>query len=264
MSLINPLHDYISYNYHHVILCYKNGSLRSLDTSTDFNEVFGRNSGEKYALREYNGIPYTILLNTMCDATYGIDHLEFDTAPLNHSPQNSAGIKLQSLFNEMHMTIIEPHTADFLTALDTCAKSLGTTVPQLNFALKIVFVGHSSNTTTQIPTQIPLLEFKPSLVKLKLSERGMIYTFEKIMLAISGIGERVLHKDSGGYSYELPMKLSDALDTLAQKMTDDYNYAANNTNTKKIKYYVGYDDKYKDSKYKIDTVHPNNTNIVTQ
>src|SRR5271157_5568858 len=173
----NPLRRYASYSYHFIlvaidstdILTYGvpgtptaagNSSLGQAGTPTDGQQAVGINTLDFYerppgpdprAVKQTPVGNYSIVIDTRYDTDFFIQDVEWGTAFIGNAAEPGSSLGMNTYVNDGMMTIIEPRGVKFLNTLAEIAgnKYLGIDPNSMPFLLKIIFVGHNDDGTTE-------------------------------------------------------------------------------------------------------------------
>jgi hypothetical protein len=230
MATYNPLHQYRSYQYHFVLIATdKINNLVGFDDNGDGDlDRYKHAEDNKYGAKEFGGMKYAVIYNSMQDANFYIDSLEL--THINGSSSDK-GVSESVLTQKMSMVIKEPYTADFITAMhiayqnvsnnENIPKSLS--IQYMRFGLKIIFTGYTEDNTANKPnviTNINLIPFSISTLDMSLSKDGATYNMTCIPM-INSAAFRSPTTNFGGIKVTVKKKLSDALKKLQDTINDN-------------------------------------------
>lgn len=147
----NPLTQYYTYSYHHVLIGCDNTEVAEALQDSDELLTFLRtpeqvntsqNPYGKYEARDYKNLgKYSIIINGMEDAEFVIRKAEWQTVTSSESSSDGMD-KFSSMAVEGTIEIDEPRGIKFMNVLSSVANSLGSDPNGLIFLLKTVFIGH--------------------------------------------------------------------------------------------------------------------------
>ena len=230
MATYNPLHQYRSYQYHFVLIATdKINNLVGFDDNGDGDlDRYKHAEDNKYGAKEFGGMKYAVIYNSMQDANFYIDSLEL--THINGSSSDK-GVSESVLTQKMSMVIKEPYTADFITAMhiayqnvsnaENIPKSLA--IQNMRFGLKIIFTGYTEDNTANKPniiTNINLMTFSISTLDMALSKDGATYNLSCVPM-INSAAFRSPTTNFGGIKVTVKKKLSDAVKKLQDTINDN-------------------------------------------
>lgn len=175
MTTVNPLHNYRSYSYHHILIACDNTStaeqlanLQGADLSglildrpgiqsSNINDLIA----DKVSINEGTG-NYFVVINTMTDAELYIKRASWQTFIVPRidtgSPETTS---LTSMAVEGQITVGEPKGVRFLNIINNIGVVLETGPIGLTFMLKTVFIGFKDGIGSSLPEYIT--DIKPFL-----------------------------------------------------------------------------------------------------
>lgn len=265
----NPLHQFRSSQYHFVWLCASSSEvITSIDKDEDVADLSRYHHPEggpenKYNAKDMNGSSYVVLYNSMTDVEFSIDTLTLEYILVGGgSSQNYEATNAQGESN-LKIEVIEPYTADFITALYTAADSVGVELNALQCGLKIIFVGYPDDNNTSRPhiiADVNITAFFITEVTMSLTARGAHYDIE----CTPTFNNAANHHSSskiGGVTTALPETLPDAITKFETEANEQAKKSQeSNPESKPYKYKIVLDDAYKDPKYKLDIVSDDQRN----
>lgn len=235
MATYNPLHQYRSYQYHFVLIATdKINNLIGFDDNSDGDlDRYKHAEDNKYGAKEFGGVKYAVIYNSMQDSNFYIDNLEMTQ---KNGSSSDKGVSESVMTQKMSMVIKEPYTADFITAMhiafqnvsnaENVPKSLA--IQNMRFGLKIIFTGYTEDNTANKPniiTNISLLTFSISTLDMALSKDGATYNLTCVPM-INSAAYRSPTTNFGGMKVTVKKKLSDAIkkiqDTINNNMKAKY------------------------------------------
>jgi hypothetical protein len=176
----NPLKAYRSYSYHFILvvmdttayLDISNASTRNLvnqnPTPGNVASQVGNSSfydrrdpvnNPRMIMQDANGLGnYSIFIDTRQDTDFIIEDVEWGTTFIGNSNTSDSPVGLNTFLTDGQMRIVEPRGAEFLNALAAYAdpKQLNTDPATMPMMMKIVFVGHKDDGTSEIvPVNVP-------------------------------------------------------------------------------------------------------------
>lgn len=259
----NPLHSYRSYQYHFVLICSSDQeAVSNIDNDLDVSDLsrFMHPSGgpeNKYNAKDINGTKYVIAYNSMVDVEFSIDSLTLEYNILGGGSGRSYEATNAEGEHNLKIEVIEPYTADFVTALHTIADSLGVVITDLKFGIKIIFVGYPDDHHTSSPhivANVNIIPFQLTEISMSLTARGAHYDLECIPFFNNAANHHSASK-IGGVSTTLPESLPDAVSKFEKEANDQAKKSQDSQpDSKPYKYKIILDDAYKDPKYKLDIV----------
>ena len=230
MPTYNPLHKYRSYQYHFILIATDkiNNLVGFDDNGSGDLDRYKHAEGNKYGAKDFGGMKYAVIYNSMQDSNFYIDSLE-----MTHVNGSSAekGVSESVLLQKLSMVIKEPYTADFITAMHIAYQNVSNTenapkslaIQNMRFGLKIIFTGYTEDNTANKPniiTNINLLTFSISTLDMALSKDGATYNMTCVPM-INSAAYRSPTTNFGGIKVTVKKKLSDALKKLQDTINDN-------------------------------------------
>lgn len=157
MDKTNPLHQYRSYSYHHILCaCKTTAAAESLagTLTEDLRDTIG-------AVQDPENIKvqndYVVVLNGFKDGEAFIKNASWETIFAPNSSKHNRYITT-TMALEGEMTIVEPKGFSFLETINNVSKKLNVDTTNITWALKTVFVGYKiDNTVEYIANLKPLI-----------------------------------------------------------------------------------------------------------
>lgn len=279
----NPLHEFNSYSYHHILIACDSTetaeSLSSLNSSqntnegTFFSDIFskkGASVGNIQVLDAPNGGKYVVTINGAKDAEFIIDNAKWQTLVTPFVPSSDPNtIQATSISLEGTFDVIEPRGVQFLNVVNNIGVALATGPTGITWLLKTVFIGQIANNAQHVKyiTNVKPLMFFLINVSANFNESGSEYLVSFVgqsnglskipqysKLKLSNISfasdERKIRNVLGAV---VGKDTSTAGSGFVEKMQADYNLYVEQTKQtvgRKIKYEIVLDEHYKD--YSID------------
>jgi muramidase (phage lysozyme) len=261
MSTPNPLHRYRSYQYHFIIVVAKTEVLKKLDANLDIHDLsrFNRPEGgpqNKYDAKSGESGQYCILYNSMVDTEYSIESLNLD----HHlqTGENGSGVGVSnSVGTSLTIEVVEPYTAEFITAIEYCAQNSGQTLNDFYAGLKVIFVGYLDDANSNKPHIIHTVNTVPFYVgDLDLSVTPKMTKYDmRCFPLINNAADNPNVTKIGGTNVTLPELLKDAIKAFETALNDNAQRTQkDNTKDTVYKYKIVLDKEYEDPKYKLDNV----------
>ena len=273
MSTPNPLRRYRSSQYHHILIVAPMDVLQKIDADLDVHDLsrFSRpdsDPSKAYDAKSSGGGSYCILYNSMVDGAFSVDSLVLDYHLQASESGTSSTAVSTSAGTSLKIDIIEPYTADFITALEVCAINSGQTLKNCYIGVKTIFVGFQDDANSNKPHiihTVNTIPFSIHTLELSVSPKYTKYDLECFPL-INKAADNPNMTKIGGVSFTTPEPLSEAikkLETELNKKSEETKKANPEDNI--YKYKIILDSAYKDPKYKIDNVNKDqqSTNGVT-
>lgn len=268
MPTYNPLHKYRSYQYHFVLIATdKINNLVGFDTNTEGDlDRYKHPEGDKYGAKEFGGVKYAVIYNSMQDSEFFIDNLELTHV---NGSSSEAGVSESVLTTKMNMVVKEPYTADFITAMHTAYQNVSNSenkpkslaIQNMRFGLKIIFTGYINDNSANNPNviaNINLLTFCISTLDMALSKDGATYNITCVPM-INSAAYRSPTTNFGGIKVTVNRKLSDAIKKLQdnindnmKKKHDEYKKAKPDEDAPLLEYHILLDPTYNDDSYVLD------------
>lgn len=270
MPTYNPLHKYRSYQYHFVLIATdKINNLVGFDTNTEGDlDRYKHPEGDKYGAKEFGGVKYAVIYNSMQDSEFFIDNLE-----LSHinAATTDAGVSETVQTQKMSMVVKEPYTADFITAMHTAYQNVSNSenkpkslaIQNMRFGLKIIFTGYVNDNSANNPNviaNINLQTFTISTLDMALSKDGATYNITCVPM-INSAAYRSPTTNFGGINVTVKNKLSDGIKNLQdlindniKKKYDEYKKTNPDDTAPMLEYHLLLDPIYNDDSYVLDQV----------
>lgn len=196
MTYFNPLHNYRSYSYKHILIACNTTivaeRIGSLSNEAIFSEIItqkgpgGRPSYEDGS-NEYGVIvksigdsgEYAILINGFSDGDFFISKCEWETwlvPSYSGDSQEDSQLQTTGVTTTGSMVVVEPRGFKFFNAVNSVMKSLGSGPQGTVWVLKTVFVGHNDNGTSSYLSNVEPFLFAITDFTGSFSEAGATYT----------------------------------------------------------------------------------------
>lgn len=194
----NPLHDFNSYSYHHILIaCDTTLAAEALaDLSSDnatnegaFTDLIYSKTGVRSGNIEVNDAPggtgkYVVVINGARDADYAIDDVRWENIVTPSVPSTSPEFN-QSTFMAVEGTfdVIEPKGVEFMNVITDVGNVLRTGPTGLTWVLKTVFVGQRSSPGqggVGFITYIKPLIYMMVNITANFNESGSVYRVEMV------------------------------------------------------------------------------------
>lgn len=276
-STPNPLHEFRSYTYHHILIACDNtdvaealGKLSSdpnQNVGSFTNEIFSKRGAERgVVVNTYDGGKYCVVINGARDSEFFIKNASWQTfvAPnLDVNLSNESSVTSMALEGEME--IVEPKGFRFMNVVNEVGQKLGTGPTAITWVLKTIFIGHTDSKVPRFITNVKPLLFMLVNISAKFDEGGSYYV-------IPFLGQANGASRTPQYS-KLPLNhftwnrqthvLKDAMVDLESKLNSSYQqsvFEARRTcgelgielKGKEIRYSIVLDDAYLSDEYMID------------
>lgn len=268
MATYNPLHQYRSYQYHFILIATdKINNLIGFDNNTEGDlDRYKHPEGNKYGAKEFGGMKYAVIYNSMQDSNFFIDSLELSHV---NGASSDKGVSESVLTSKMNMVVKEPYTADFITAMHIAFQSVSNdknipkslAIQNMRFGLKIIFTGYINDNDANKPniiTNINLLTFCISTLDMSLSKDGATYNITCVPM-INAAAYRSPTTNFGGIKVTVKKKLSEAVKKLQdvindnmKKKYDEYKKKNPEDTSPLLEYNILLDPLYNDDSYVLD------------
>lgn len=207
----NPLHDFNSYSYHHILIaCDTTAAAEALaDLSSDnsnnegaFTELVYSKTGVRSGNIEVNEAPggtgnYVVVINGARDADFVIDNARWQNVVTPSVPSASPEFNQSTFMTvEGSFEIIEPKGVEFMNVVNDVGNILQTGPTGLTWVLKTIFIGQRSrvngesagpgNTMGYITYIKPLIYFMLNITA-NFNESGSVYRVEMVGTS-NGVG----------------------------------------------------------------------------
>jgi len=264
----NPLHAYRSYVPHYALVALKGTTAAFQFFETDANTKSGMNlylhppggRENKYKAQGKNN-DYVVIFNSTTDAEFYIDKLDISSVMQQQGKQVAKGFNIHATTISMSIKLIEPFTVDFISAQLTAKNNLGIdNWQEMHYLLKIFFVGYKDDDSVDVISLVAPIEFSIALITLSLTHAGSEYIIT--CLPIAGAGHDTTFNNIGGITMQTAGSVSATIDKLNAKLAERTNNKELNikSNNPSIKYKVFLDPVYKDPKYTINNMTPDQLN----
>ena len=226
----NPLHEYRSYSYHHILIACDTTvvaeKIAGLTSTTDsdvgnFTDLIYAKRGAERGI-ELNSIAdgnYVVVINGARDGEFSIDDAKWSTliSPINDNTSSEA-IQGTTMATEGSFNVSEPRGVRFLSIVNDIGEKLGTGPTGITWVMKTIFVGHTDKNNPKFIVDTKPLMFM--LVELlgTFDERGSKYKITFVSNT-NGAGKTVLYN-------QLPissLSTSSESNTLHQVLTGGKN-----------------------------------------
>lgn len=268
----NPLLDYRSYSYHHVLaIANDTRVVDELLKSTKLSDFIHTDKNRR-ELRANPNDPsgatgsYVVLINGMQDADFVINAAKWQ----NIMTPGFGASATTTMAVEGTMTIIEPKGVRFFNAMNDALSKLGVEPSDATFILKTIFVGHHSklsNIETENIMNVKPITFVPYDITVDFSEVGASYdlSFVATTNGASKLPQVANMSQLRSISIDKP-SLQSAMDALQNKLQQQYetqyeeilknNPSLENLYEKirKVKYQIKLHPMYTKPDYKIDDI----------
>ncbi|MFY0655417.1 MAG: hypothetical protein JXR12_01435 [Neptunomonas phycophila] len=174
MDITNPLHEYRSYSYHHILCaCKTTAAAESLagTLTEDLRDTVG-------AVQTPDDIKvindYVVVMNGFKDGDAFIKNASWETLFAPNSSKNNRYITT-TMALEGEMTIVEPKGFSLLETINNVSKKLKVDSTNITWALKTVFVGYKSDNTVDYIANLKPLIFMMYDIQAKFDVSGSEY-----------------------------------------------------------------------------------------
>lgn len=264
MKPFNPLNQYVSYSYHHILMVTNSYKASELLNTYDFpysslaknqslhasgfrlqkmrlQELAGSGSISMTEVEPYeeDGDHVILITNGTQDAEFMISNFRFESlfAPKMEEIQGVDSYTTYAL--EGSMTVIEPNGARFMQVLHNAYEMLGISQSLALFLCKTVFVGYREDGGVDVITDTPPLDFYMYDIGAKFGKGGATYNIDFVgrtngasrlsqyQLALNNIGGISTSTGSGEDSSAKTLQAT--LEDLFEKINNNYQKYYNDT-----------------------------------
>ena len=173
----NPLRQFRSYSYHHILVAC-NGAVAAEELANNDNiSLLHEKPNGKYKAVPIKGGSYIVVINGMTDAVFSIVSAKWATvmAPQTTSKDGMSYADTMELDGEL--VIQEPRGVRFLNVLANVCDELKTDPTGVVYLLKTIFVGHTNTGSVETISTVRPLLFQPIDITAVIDQGGAIYTF---------------------------------------------------------------------------------------
>lgn len=184
MAFQNPLHEFRSYSYHHILVACNttevaesiiqnvNGLMNSKGMSNPLTDT----PSDKAAVKQQDQGDYIVVINGMHDADFFIRSAHWSTILAPGEASEASNMSITGYSVEGQIEIIEPRGFRFMNAVTTIANKLKTNPLGIVWVLKTIFIGYKDNSSVGYITNIKPLMFMMVDITGEFDEGGSLYT----------------------------------------------------------------------------------------
>jgi len=189
----NPLHQFRSYSYHHILIACSSTavaeSVSTINNSTttnnvgDFNsQVFQHHGVERGVItRPLDNGEYVVVINGARDSEFIISDAKWSTLVIpSVKSVNNETIQATTMATEGSFDILEPKGINFMNKINDVGNALRTGPTGITWVLKTIFIGQTDQGSPRFLTNFkPIMFFMANLMG-SFDVGGAEYTFEFI------------------------------------------------------------------------------------